>query len=227
MAEHWHLAAGDNDFAAREEEKKIRSGLLTRVKDVVRKTIQKHFDAGEGSNSNGSKESMLSEEMGADVCAVLEAVFSYGWRDESKTYFSFIKEGLRGDATVRDVLTAADTCPEVKTDLGRARLFVWLALCKHTLAYCVHRLQDNVPLCNKFFNSSSLWVSDEGVTFPALLVSLNSVNFQSPESPASLDDRAKLNDVLEDVQGGKQEVSWGPFGFITRRKSNSKVKVMD
>ena len=114
-----------------------------------------------------------------------------------------------------------------KSERGKTRLFLVLALEARVLAYAVHTLHQQSALCERFFEAQSVWRAEEGATLAAMLVALNGVEFQISAAATTmpqLDDPSALPDVLEEIRGGKQEAGWGPFGFIRAKKTKKKKK---
>ena len=73
MAEFWLRAVGDDSYADRQEEKVERRDLVGRLSECVKQLITAHVNT----LDNGT---LLGEEEAQPLCAVLEAVFLYGWR---------------------------------------------------------------------------------------------------------------------------------------------------
>jgi hypothetical protein len=240
MRRDWLKAVGDNDFVQREEEKEVRQELVKRVKLAVKEACFSLSTSQDGELSFGETLKMV---------AVVESLLAWGLKAGS-SYWQFAKEGLKNVENVplvREVITQVcfalfftllvvvvsfstkvERSGAEKTDLGRGRWFLILALRSKVLAFCVHTLQENSMCCARFYDVCSLWTnhSDDGVaSTAALLVALNGIDFAAGPLLASLDERGTLVNVLEEVRGGKQETSsWGPFGFMKPKVKKKKKK---
>ena len=213
MDQFWLKAIGDESFTSREEAKRLRGELLGRLKAAVKSTLVAMDD-----------ESQVPMSHTLAVLAAVEACLAYGWKAQSWDWWSFFERGLGNVEVAREIVLFTSKTSQEQTGLGKGRMLLLNALKGKTLAYCLHQLQDNQALCAEFYQPHALWLSEEGVGLPAMIVSLNAVSFCIGPLNVSLDDKASVANVLEEIRGGTETEAWGPFGFIRNRKKKEKKK---
>ncbi|XP_075398227.1 RUN and FYVE domain-containing protein 1 [Tenrec ecaudatus] len=130
---------------------------------------------------------------------------------QNKSFFGPLElvEKLCPEAS--DIATSVKNLPELKTAVGRARAWLYLALMQKKLADYLKVLVDNKHLLSEFYEPEALMMEEEGTVIVGLLVGLNVLDANLCLKGEDLDSQVGVIDFslyLKDVQeldGGKEQ----------------------